>query len=62
VLPASGPGLMIRAFSGSFQRVVGVTAFQSSQRPKPRPPMKTSFICGVTGFSSMLRVPRSMER
>ena len=57
VMPQMGPGLMMISFSGSFQRVVGLTAFQRWNSPKPRPPMKTSFICWVTGFSVISRVP-----
>ena len=48
---------MMISFSGSFHLVLGVTAFQRYQSPKPRPPMKTSFICWVTGFSFTSRVP-----
>ena len=58
VMPATGPGLMMISFSGSFQRVWGVTAFQRCQRPKPRPPTNTSFICWVTGFSATVRVEK----
>ena len=60
VFPASGPGLMMMSFSGSFHFVVGVMAFQRYQRPKPRPPMKMSFICWVTAFSVTVSVERSM--
>ena len=59
VIPAIGPGLMTISFSGSFHFVVGVVAFQRYQRPKPRPPTKTSFICCVTFFSVTFRFVRS---
>ncbi len=48
------------SFSGSFHFVVGLIACHRYQRPKPRPPMKISFIWGVTAFSVTLRVERSM--
>ncbi len=62
VMPATGPGLMMISFSGSFQRVAGVTAFHRCHRPKPRPPTNRSFICWVTGFSRISRVVRSTYR
>ena len=57
VMPETGPGMMMISFSGSFHLVFGVTAFQRCHRPKPRPPVKTSFICWVTGLSLISRVP-----
>ena len=60
MFPASGPGLMTMSFSGSFHFVVGLIAFHRYQRPKPRPPMKMSFISWVTAFSLTLSVERSM--
>jgi len=45
VMPPTGPLLMTISFSGSFHLVWGVTACHRYQRPKPRPPMKMSFIC-----------------
>ena len=51
---------MMMSFSGSFHLVVGLMAFQRYQRPKPRPPMKMSFISCVTVFSDTFNVVRSM--
>ena len=51
---------MMMSFSGSFHFVVGVMAFHRYQSPNPRPPMKISFILGVTAFSVTVSVERSM--
>src|SRR4030043_2399250 len=53
-MPPKGPAAKHTSFSGSSHftvRSLG-SAFQSSQRLKPRPPVNVSFIFSETGFSA----------
>ena len=53
---------MQTAFSGSSQRVRGVTAFHSSHRSNPFPPMNICFIWAVTGWVVIEPSDRSTRR